>query len=921
MTPKASPEGASPVTGDAASKPRASVLALATDWLARFLLLAAIAAIFLAIAGYTTKRLFAPAEIQSGQGYAYSVDLSTENIFLTPRPLDGWSAARPSEGGRPLGPKAKQRDQVADLGKGLYRHEGTVLHFSTSDNSDPRVNGRSYSATYRLHGRVWLAALLALGAMLVVVLSLDRRDDEPRGTAIKRRLETLLFGLPLRLVGRAAALCLGIIILVLAFNYRDIAYGVTAFFSVFAGILVFLGLCAMAGFLLARGVSERGAQPLRSLAQSAVLLILAMGLQREVLSIAQLVVFVAGGGAYALMRRSTDRAQWAQHWITRLTQTGEQAEPGLVRRLVALAMIFCFVSVLPGVVRFWDQSGWNDSDGYDRDAHAIATGMNLLGSGDYMPLYQYGMAVFYWAFGHFIYVQQVVNVALAVAGTGLVAAAAWLLFRQPLAVLVVGLVAAVWRPLHHAVWATQIEGWYIPIFALSVLALVNYLARHTIWALLLLAVAAALVFNMRLQGAFYAAALGLAVLFVFGLNWRNRLRHLGAFALVFLVIGVGPWTLRNGLVEGRFSPSSEQSISSLAFYNDPRIPLYGIRYWENVQEVVQDWRRKFPDKAEREAAQQRYFYDRLLNDTDYFVAAAPWRFLAFYGLLPPGTLAEDGPRATDWPGEGRQFISQRARFWAPIAVSIIGWLATIGSRFNLLFAGLIFANIIVAFSTGFSEPRLAYPVVILHLLMGFAVFAPYAVDAPGGAGPPVFRAWLRQLAAVALCLVVILPLAHIVVGREFAFRPLPVEAWVRDPQTSIDTTLPLVSVQDGHLTVDGARVDALTVGERYRGRFAVNGTMHSPRWICCRTDFIRRMSRPDGVTYFVARLRNDLGEGFSVAIRFTGTRVAQPIREDATIDAEFRVDSNTTVPGYPGRFWANVEAAVVARQPGESDGQ
>lgn len=917
MTLETTSEDASSGNEERALEPRPMVTAFLSDWLSRLLILAAIAAVFLALAGYQTSRTFAPADIKTGEGKAYQVDLSISNILLLPRALDGWSAARPMADGRPLGPKAKRLKQISELGNGHFRQVGPVLHFSTRDNSDPRKNGRVYSADFRLHLKVWFAALIGLAAILVITMSLGRRDNESVGAAIGRRMTVLFFGLSPRFVLRIVGLVVGLIVLVLAFSYRDVAYAVASFCAGLAGAAVFIGLCAGAGFLVLRGAMEQGASFIRGLVQAFVLLILAMGLQRDVLSIAQIAVFVAGTGGYLWVRRNADRANIAKSWIARLTEAGPKADQDLVRKIAFVSMVACFVSVLPNVIRFWDQSGWNDSEGYDRFAHVIATGIDVSGSSSYMPLYQYGMAAFYWAFGHFFFVQQVVNVGLAVVGTGLVAVAAWMLFRQPLAVLVAGAVAAVWRPLHHATWTTQIEGWYIPLFALSVVAVIHYLQRRTMWALILLALAAALIFNMRLQGAFYAAALGLAVLFVSGLDWRSRLRQLIVFGLLFLVVGIGPWTIRNGLVEGRYSASSEQSISSLAFYNDPRIPLYGIRYWENLQGVVQDWNRKYPDAADRKAAQREYFYDRLLNHTDYFVAAAPWRFLAFYGLLPPGALAKDGPRATDWAGEGWTYIRKRAVFWAPIVVSIIGWLATIGSRLNILFGGLIIANVIVAFSTGFSEPRLAYPVVILHLLMGCAVFGRYAVDGPSDVKRSAFGDWPRWAAAIGLCLIVVLPLAHIIVGRQFAFRPLMAEAWVREPTVAINTALPQLDWKDGGFAVDGEPVEVIQVGKRYRARFRVSSEMHSPRWICCRTDFIRRMSRSDGVTYFTSYLLGNEGGLTTVALRFTGTRVAGPIREGSEIEAEFQIDSNASVAGYPAKFWAIAEAAIVVKRPGQ----
>lgn len=48
------------------------------------------------------------------------------------------------EDDRPLGPPHAPHDTIRREGGGCYSHWGTQLYFSTSDNSDPRRNGRSY---------------------------------------------------------------------------------------------------------------------------------------------------------------------------------------------------------------------------------------------------------------------------------------------------------------------------------------------------------------------------------------------------------------------------------------------------------------------------------------------------------------------------------------------------------------------------------------------------------------------------------------------------------------------------------------------------------------------------------------------------------------------------------------------------------
>jgi hypothetical protein len=45
----------------------------------------------------------------------------------------------------PLGPAHAGHDDIRNLGGGRFSHWGTELYFSTSDNSDPRSNGKRYT--------------------------------------------------------------------------------------------------------------------------------------------------------------------------------------------------------------------------------------------------------------------------------------------------------------------------------------------------------------------------------------------------------------------------------------------------------------------------------------------------------------------------------------------------------------------------------------------------------------------------------------------------------------------------------------------------------------------------------------------------------------------------------------------------------
>jgi hypothetical protein len=62
-----------------------------------------------------------------------------------PSDAESGSRIRLFEDGKALGPAHVSHDEIRRLGAGRFSHWGAQLYFSTSDNSDPRSNGRHYT--------------------------------------------------------------------------------------------------------------------------------------------------------------------------------------------------------------------------------------------------------------------------------------------------------------------------------------------------------------------------------------------------------------------------------------------------------------------------------------------------------------------------------------------------------------------------------------------------------------------------------------------------------------------------------------------------------------------------------------------------------------------------------------------------------
>ncbi len=81
-------------------------------------------------------------QISSEIGSCYTAAMPEELIS----DFDGASRIKVFEDGKALPHGKAMHDEIRNLGGGRFSHWGPHLFFSTSDNSDPRTNGRVYTA-------------------------------------------------------------------------------------------------------------------------------------------------------------------------------------------------------------------------------------------------------------------------------------------------------------------------------------------------------------------------------------------------------------------------------------------------------------------------------------------------------------------------------------------------------------------------------------------------------------------------------------------------------------------------------------------------------------------------------------------------------------------------------------------------------
>jgi 4-amino-4-deoxy-L-arabinose transferase-like glycosyltransferase len=606
-------------------------------------------------------------------------------------------------------------------------------------------------------------------------------------------------------------------------------------------------------------------------------------------------LLAAGAAGMALVRHSRSR-EACRRWVSKWR------EQPLSWTIAVIVLLSLPGLVLP-VVRLWNISGLYDSHQYDRDAHAIATGTIPQGNSFVMPLYQYGMAFFYFFFGHFFAVQQIVNVLMAAATIVFVALAAWNLFRRQEAVAIAALVVGMLREFQVFLTVTQIEAWYVPAIALTLWTVSWYFRSPSAAHAAALGISVGIAFNLRSQGLFYFGLLCLLPWFVRHLPRMTRARHTLIVAGI-VSLSLLPWSLRNYFVEGRFTPASDQAAVALLF-NHPDVGFYGLRYdlapWWTI---YAQYEKRFPDKAERFRYMRREFIRNVIADPARQGRAFFWRSLSFYGLLPPGIRHPDGPRPTDWSVHWRPYVLGRFTSIFLIAASLLGLLWRPGrvSAFLLL---CVLANLGIMLIASQNEVRISYPILPMHLLMALCVaFVPVVA---GAEAPPVLGfstegGVRRHFRSGALGLLLFLVVAYAALGRRYQHAPLRESAVVVEPSLTIDR-----SVRSLRRII--SKEEVARVGERVRTRVIVTNYLLPPK---------NDNDRPE-VPWWAAISRREsyyhahFLEGGTIAVTYFGAMTSEPLREGDAVEIEgvlLEVHAPGTALRYYTDWWLRAEKVV-----------
>jgi hypothetical protein len=833
------------------------------------------------------------------------------------------SPARILEDGVPLGPGNAVHEDIRKIGNGRFSFWYDCLYFSSSDNSDPRSNGRKYellwptpvkkSLTYGLYGVSLLFTLFSCFVIIPIVQTflnnLRYQNKSEYLSNLLRRNDVLI----LLNIARYLVVSILLFFVYMLLNKPEWAISISNHIFLFISIYIICG--CMGFYLLLLLKTKTYVISVRSLIQTTAYLALLfylinrpeVGIQYYdipwlLFNIAIPFIFGVTAGLISIQ-------------LFPCANDGNVLDAciNILGRWSLLPLIMSVIIVLPEVTKSlisrWDISGFMDSHMYDYYAHDIATGSVLEGSSFVMPLYQYGMGLLYFVFGHFFYIQQIVNVIMAILTTILLCLTAWNLFKNKLVVILAGVMGAYAGQLHAFVHITQIENWYLPLIALNLFAWSCYWRRPGISHLVLLALSTGMALNCRSQATVYYLLLMVTPFFITGLSLKKRFIHTFIACLVVLTTLV-PWTLRNYFYEGRISPASTQT-EIIYVLNNHSIPLYGVLE-DNWVKYLDEYKKKYEDKDVRLRIMKNDFLKNTFSDPIWLANAVYWRAVAFYNLLPPGVWAKNGPEPTNWKSELSDYVSSRSSSLFFIGIALIGLITAPNRTTVFLFLGILTQMAsIIAVPPG--DSRYGYPVIPYHIILGlFAFVHPKRSNHLLNSHNEGFlftKNRLRIIAPIIVIVVLFMLLCHINYGQYYLFRPMIEKAVVFDSSVKIDDQLPHLNDYYKWSVGKQGAAPIFKQGDRVRFKIKVTNYMLPPKTGKIVPYLPIFASDPLREIFYYGFS----GEGSSgyIGVTYFGATLNSVIKENESLEGEGTVlyvdTENTALPIW---FWVRVEKAV-----------
>jgi hypothetical protein len=129
---------------------------------------------WLAQSGISFNETIAPTAIRSDGGFIFAVPVHAPPLFEAwPDSVSAPTAStlRLLEDGKELGPAHTSHAVIGSKGHGSFSHWSTNLHFSSSDGTDPRTNGRQYFAAFPIFPATQAVLIVILGPIIFFAIA------------------------------------------------------------------------------------------------------------------------------------------------------------------------------------------------------------------------------------------------------------------------------------------------------------------------------------------------------------------------------------------------------------------------------------------------------------------------------------------------------------------------------------------------------------------------------------------------------------------------------------------------------------------------------------------------------------------------------------------------------------------------------
>lgn len=460
-----------------------------------------------------------------------------------------------------------------------------------------------------------------------------------------------------------------------------------------------------------------------------------------------------------------------------------------------ILIIIAFWPRLALFINYFDVSPIFDARSYDLDAIGILK-FGTLSYSMTMPLAIYFYSLIYYIFGHYWWIAQFINILMNISACFIFSIAIYKVFKSEFSFLLSFLLFSISFSKFNLTHVLLTENMLIFLLSLIFYFFVKLLVLKEHYKnILILGILSGLLVLTRFQGFGFIIGIILNLFLLKELTINKKIKACIIF-MFFILICLLPWGVHNLRLLGKFQLTSNQTASAFWRHNHPDAP-HGLIFGKAMAEIIHKETMLSGGKvltSQKHKELNRACVNHYFKHPNVFIKRALDRLLCFLGLIPDTFFLEPDGWKRECKKEiiGTNYYLKRfdlVVFYLFIYLGLFIYKSEFCKKSLILVSPYIFLLIF------YSIPiqRIRWPVEFFFMIpyifiLNYPIFRNSAIDGYDNQKPLICNR--RKILLIAICLFIISVILHFFWGRnniDRSFCPRGAIYFTNDSTDEINT--------------------------------------------------------------------------------------------------------------------------------------